>query len=268
MNSEKDLTVLILQYNSSEYTINLLKSVVQYEFQNLDKYRWIIMDNASKYPMRHEIITQFPFIEFVQYDENLGFAGAHNRIFPTIKTKWILLLNNDCILLNNAVTMTLENSKKYAADFSTCALYNEDMSYQNNFSTIATPMRRILINFTGINRLILSKIRASSKRCSVGYINGAFLLINRNSLKDKKLFTDRYFMYTEDLDLMFRFFKWKKKGWRFSEGKVIHLGGKSAVKKWENSEIDTIKHTQYIDCLYEHFSKYEVKIIEILKFIK
>ena len=262
---ERVLCILILQYNSADLTLQLLYSLVKHELDNLDQYRVIVMDNASDDPLEDRITSDFDFVEFIQYNKNHGFAKAHNEIMKSIDNDWILLLNNDCILLNDAINKTLTLARKYGADFATCAVYNNDMTPQINFSTSPSPLKKILLNLSGFNRLFLEKMRLKAKTSSVGYINGAFLLLKKSSIPPPKLFDDRYFMYTEDMDLMIRLEKNHRKGQRIAEGKVIHLGGASAARKWGNREQSAIKLTQAKECLYRHYPKWLVDLHSYLR---
>jgi GT2 family glycosyltransferase len=258
-----ELVILILQYNSADLTIELLHSIEKHEAVSKQSYRFVLMDNGSQDNKRSEIELLFPWIEFVEYGENLGFGRAHNHIMPSVVEPWVLLLNNDCILLNNAITCTLQEAQRLGADFATCAVKNEDLTDQVNFSTLPTPLRRVFLNVTGITR-VLWVVRRWFKNVRVGYINGAFLLIKRESIPDGQLFDERYFMYTEDLDLMFRLAKQRSHGYRLSAGKVIHLGGRSAIRKWNNKEIDGAKELQAKECMQRHFPSWQLGLMDAI----
>lgn len=262
------LSVLILQYNSSDLTVQLLESIEQHEECRLQDYRFVLMDNASVDPKFTEIAKRFPWIELVSYEENLGFGRAHNKLIPTIKEEWVLLLNNDCILLNDALTRTLLAAQKQRADFATCAVLNEDLTDQANFSTLPSPLQGIFLNLTGITRLLWFW-RRRVKIARVGYVNGAFLLLRRSAIPQNQLFDNRYFMYTEDMDLMFRLAKQRAKGYRFASGKVIHLGGRSSVHKWTVGQIDCTKFNQTRECLKNHYPRWQVNLkLFIFQWIK
>ncbi len=258
--NKKKLCVLILQYNSSDLTLQLLESIVLHEAKTLNQYRIIVMDNASLDPKKKEIVERFSFVEFIQYQSNLGFAKAHNAIMAQIEEPWVLLLNNDCILLNNAISQTLVSSQSVNADFSTCALYNKDRTIQINFSLTPSPLRRVFLHYTALNRYIIEPLKVNTKTCKVGYINGAFLMLKQSSIPQSLLFDERYFMYTEDLDLMIRYAKNNKQGYRFSSAKVIHLGGASAKREWGDKDRLDIKDKQAVECFQRHFTKIEMTI--------
>ena len=236
-NGSKPLCILILQYNSSDLTIQLLESIVRHENKNLNRYRFIVMDNASEDPMQEEITRRFPFVEFVQYETNLGFASAHNRIMEEVHEDWVLLLNNDCILQNNAIEMLFEDAKERGAHFATCEVFNEDGTPQNNYSYLPSPLRRVFIGFTGIGRL-MEPIRRKLQAVRVGYINGAVLLLQACVFRDVGFFDSRYFMYKEDFDLMLKLWSRGYSGWRLRGGRIVHLGGGSSIKRASDWELE------------------------------
>lgn len=262
-NVTHQLAVLILQYNSAELTIQLLKSIEQFESANLDQYRFIVMDNGSQNPHRTEIEANFPWTRFIAYNENLGFGRAHNRVMGEIDEEWVLLLNNDCILLNDAITKTMLGAQAIQADFATCAVLNQDLTDQANFSTLPTPLRKVMLNLTGLTRLLWF-LRRKWWVARVGYINGAFLLMRRAAIPQGQLFDDRYFMYTEDLDLMYRLAKHRAKGYRLAAGRVIHLGGRSAVRKWSGTEISSAKQRQAEECMSRSFPNWQIKLMKLI----
>ena len=258
--SNKELCILILQYNSADLTMQLLESICAHEGDNLNNYNIIVMDNASDTSKKNEITSKFGFVRFVKYEINYGFAKAHNKILGEIEEEWVLLLNNDCILLNDAIHKTLKTSKNLGVDYSTCHLYNKDGTDQINFTTSPAPMKNLLLNQTGFNRFILEKMRLRKDICSVGFVNGAFLMLRRKSIPMPKLFDDRYFMYTEDLDLMIRMEKDNRKGIRVREGKVTHLGGMSAEREWGDRHRREVKWEQAKECMYRHYPKWQVSL--------
>lgn len=257
------LTILILQYNSTDLTIQLLHSIDNYESSHFKEYRFIVMDNGSEFTGREMIEKRFPWVEFIEFKENLGFARAHNRIMQEIESEWVLMLNNDCVLLNDAITRTFSTAKKIKADFATCSVLNDNMSHQNNFSTLPTPLRRIFLNLTGISRL-MAYFRRNMDVARVGYINGTFLLLNKSKIPQGILFDDRYFMYTEDLDLMYRLSANHAKGYRIAAGHIIHYGGQSAARRWKDQQIQYLKKKQAMDCMCRYFPAWQIKLARAL----
>jgi len=277
----RDLCILILQYNATDLTQQLLHSLAVAEADNLHRYRVLVMDNGSDEPGGDVITGRFPFVQFRAFGANLGFAAAHNRALEAVREPWVLLLNNDCILVNDAVQRTRAGALAAGADFATCGLLNADHSPQaggdrqgllgrrqrlqeGRFSTAPTPLRRILLNFTGINRLLLEPLRTRLPVCRVGYVNGAFLLLRRDRIPPPALFDERYFMYTEDLDLMIRLHRAGRRGIRVGAGRVVHLGGASAARAWGDADRRALKDRQARECMGRHYRGWPLRLWDAL----
>lgn len=261
-----ELCVLILQHNSTDLTLNLLESIVQHERENLGGYRFILMDNASDDPGEEEIKRRFPFVEFVRFDENLGFARAHNRIWPSVKEKWALLLNNDCLLLNDAISRTLGKARKLSADFATCAVFNEDMSPQMNFhlSELPVSLWEYLRHVTGLQSLLLNRMKLRKETARLDYASGTFLLIRRDVLTKAGTFDESHFMYGEDVDLMFRLKKMGAKGYRFASGRIVHLNQASSKRKWDDETIYQTRKRERERIFLRYMPAWRVRLWQLL----
>ncbi len=249
----RPLCALTLQYNSTDYTLGLLESMVRHEARYLDSYRIVVMDNGSEDPRSSEIMTRFPFVEFVRYEQNHGYVRAHNMIWTNVVEDWALLINNDCILQNDAIHRTLAAAQDRWADFATCAMLNVDGSPQVSFGPAPTPVRQLFVNCSGINRLLLRRLRLRLKCSRIGFSNGAFLLLRTSLLRHEPLFNEDYYMYGSDMDLMIRFAKRKLNGYRFGDGRVVHIGAGTAGRFWTPQERLRMQGEIYRRMMAEHY---------------
>lgn len=264
MSSIPSVTVAILQFNSAQLTLDLLASIGRCDPESVHAFTFVVMDNGSEVPRLDEIQSTYPWVRTVPYGKNLGFARAHNALMPSVRTKWLFLVNNDCVLQNDALTSTVAAAERTNADFATCAVFNPDGSHQVNWGILPTPLRRIFFNGTGLaglRRLFVLR----SNLASVGYINGAVLLLRLASLSPGPLFDESQFMYGEDLDLMFRLARNGAKGIRAAHGKITHIGGASASKRWSNQEVLELKRAIEIECMRRHFPAWQVAVFGAIR---
>lgn len=98
MNSNPAVRVVILNYNESSYTIDLVK---QLEKQTYPSLEILVVDNASR-PEEQEVLKLLPENVITLYStENLGYARGNNMgiVEKTGKTAdYHLILNNDLII--------------------------------------------------------------------------------------------------------------------------------------------------------------------------
>ncbi len=88
------VTVIIPNYNGDAYIENCLHSLKEQTFQDLEI---LIVDNASEDHSADYIEAHYPEIELVRLTQNFGFSRAVNEGIKRVKSKYLILLNNDTV---------------------------------------------------------------------------------------------------------------------------------------------------------------------------
>ena len=92
-NALPKISVIILNWNGKEDTLECLASVKQLDYSN---YKIVLVDNGSVDDSVDAILTQHPDITVLQTGVNLGYAGGNN-----VGIRWALKQGTDYILLLN-----------------------------------------------------------------------------------------------------------------------------------------------------------------------
>jgi len=103
INSPK-IFVVILNWNSADFTIECIKSLRQIEYPS---YEIILVDNGSTDGSDEVVSATFPDIAYIRTVENKGFSGANNLgINYALEhgADYIWLLNNDTVVDRQALT--------------------------------------------------------------------------------------------------------------------------------------------------------------------
>ena len=81
VNMNLKITLIVLNWNRSQDTINCLKSL-----ENLkdDNYEILLVDNKSRLDPIENILIEFPNINLLKLDENYGYSGGNNRGFGSL----------------------------------------------------------------------------------------------------------------------------------------------------------------------------------------
>ena len=90
--------IVILNWNGGSLTIDCLKSLAKVEFDN---YKILVVDNGSTDDSINVIKKEYPDIEILKLDSNIGYAAGNNAGFELLKNKnpkYIIFLNNDTIV--------------------------------------------------------------------------------------------------------------------------------------------------------------------------
>lgn len=232
-----DLSIIIVNWNGQEITRQCLKSI--YERTKNINFEVIVVDNASADSSCQMIRDEYPQVNLICNTENRGFAAANNQGINASKGDFILLLNNDTIILENAVEKTLQIAKlnPQAATIS-CKVLNPDYTLQSscfmfpsllNLSLAAMHLDSFFPKhkFFGRERYAGTDWNEITE---VDVIAGCFMLVRKDAVKDIGMLDERFFMYAEETDWCLRF---KKAGWKIlyaPVGQIIHLGGATSKK--------------------------------------
>jgi len=107
-----NLTIVTINYNSSENTIKLLESLKNQSDKSFDI---LVIDNNSEAGQKSILKnyrTEETNIVFIENNENFGYSGGNNigiRKAVENGATWILLLNNDTWVENDFIARLKAN---------------------------------------------------------------------------------------------------------------------------------------------------------------
>lgn len=232
-----DLSIIIISFNTREILTDCIKSIVKYT-QGLE-YEIIIVDNDSKdgsLERIKELESKYPQLSLIDAKANLGFGKANNLAAKKAKGEYLLLLNSDTLLFDNAIGKSLENLKKIPQlGVYTCKLLNADKSVQAsggffpNFGNVFA-WQFFIDDLPLVGSLIPSfhpQLGSYVKNRQMDWVTGAFMIIPKAIFDKAGGFDEFIFMYTEEMELCYRL---RKLGYKIIyqiSPAIIHLGGAS-----------------------------------------
>lgn len=197
-----DVSVIIVTRNTCELTRAAVQSVLGSRDPLAKEI--FVMDNGSTDGTPVVFAREFPQIQFVRSEMNLGFACAGNLAAKRASGEFLLLLNSDARLepdaLARAVTWMRTNPDCAVAG---AQLINADGSRQNsiaNFPTLATE----LLNKSLLRRLFPARFPGKEQTFSgpieVETVVGAFMLIRKSAWDSLGGLDGRFFFFFEETD--------------------------------------------------------------------
>jgi GT2 family glycosyltransferase len=262
-----DVSIIIINYNTFEFTSNCIRSVYNYT-KNIE-FEIIVVDNASIECDPALLLVQFPHIMLVKSDKNLGFAGGNNLGIAYATGKYILLLNSDTELVENSIKFIYDKCR-LLTDLGAATIR---VTYPDGRAQpVAQYFPHAGFHFLDTSRLSrVFKKYCSTKRPVLDYtksfvadwVSGAFYFFPRKNLKQVggKL-SENFYMYVEDMEWSLLFSKAGLKNYYFSESHIIHHEGKS----WGSDQDKKIKtvHVSYLRFIKMYngiFSSYVIAIL-------
>ncbi|OGU65596.1 MAG: hypothetical protein A2499_15235 [Stygiobacter sp. RIFOXYC12_FULL_38_8] len=229
-----EVSIIIVNYNGFDLLENCLSTLQSFTKAS---YEVIIVDNGSTVGDVDEVALKFPDVRTIKLGKNLGYAAANNIGLKEATGKYLLLLNNDIVFVEDVISATVEFSKLVNDEaIIGCKLLNEDGSHQVSVIDYDT-----ISNLFGEN-YFLYKLFPKSKLLSKWHLNyslsgkpedvevvkGAYFFIPRKVYERVGFLDERFFFYYEETEYCYRH---KKLGGRiiyYPLAKIIHLGGSSS----------------------------------------
>lgn len=193
-----ELSVIIVNYNGVKYLKQCLDSL--YEKLKGIAFEIIIIDNNSADNSCDYILKNYPQVVLIPSKENLGFAKGNNQAAKQAKGKYLLLINNDTIVLDS-IFPVLECLKKDES----IGVIGINMLNGNKDYLPAAGNFPNLKNMFQLKKLLQIDAEFASGNFSkesyeVDWLGGSFLLLSKNTYSKIKGFDEDYFMYVEDVD--------------------------------------------------------------------
>ena len=257
-----DVSIIIVNYNTLDILKNCLNSIFEQTVEV--KYEIIVVDNASTDGSQQMIKENFPQITLIENKLNLGFGSANNLGAKIAKGKYLLLLNSDCLLIENTIKVFYDFMEMNNIDGSIgvigAMLYDKMMKPNNSyhkFPIIGTSLKVIIISF--YNKLFLQSIalpktsnyNQSKYSNEVDFISGADLFISKKIFDELNGFDEQFFLFFEETDLQKRMAKKGLKRIILRNQKIIHLEGHSSKTSTPSVKLFLI----YRDSMYKYFRK-------------
>ena len=236
--STPTLSVVVVSYECRDLLNHCLGSLAD-ERAHL-ALEVILADNGSSDGTLDMVDAAFPWVATVAFEGNVGFARANNVATELARGKHLLYLNPDTIVTPNALTRAVaELEQRPEIGMIGCKLVRPDgeldHAAKRGFPTPASA----LYHFLGLTRLWPRSTRfaqytagwlGADEEGTVDAVNGAFMLVRREALAAVGPMDEDYWLYMEDLDWCYRFWKagWPVLYWPHVE--VIHAKGGSTAR--------------------------------------
>ena len=105
------VSVCIANYNGAEIISDCIESILRQE--NAPAFEILVHDDAST-DNSLQVIEQYEAVRLIRSSDNVGFCISNNRMAAEARRKFILLLNNDAQLFEDALATLFEESRKHA----------------------------------------------------------------------------------------------------------------------------------------------------------
>ncbi len=243
------LSVIIVNYNVRFFLDQCLRSVFK-SLKNISSEVFVV-DNNSLDGSVSMIRKNFPDVNLIRNNENIGFSRANNQAIKKATGEYILLLNPDTMVEEFTFEKCIRfmDEHKDAGALGVRLIDGKGRFLPESKRSLPTPG----VAFSKIFGLtwLFSKSKLFGKY-HLGYLNpeethkvdvlpGAFMFLRMSALDKTGLLDEDFFMYGEDIDLSYRLKKAGFSNYYYPGTTIIHYKGESTRKSSINYVVQFYK---------------------------
>lgn len=238
------LSVIIVNYNVKYYLDQCIRSVLRAFEEMNTPAEIIVVDNHSadgsvdyleqRYPQK-----LFPMVRFVRSAHNLGFARANNIAIRQSRGEYVLLLNPDTIVGEDALKASVDfmDAHEDAGAVGVRMLGAQGRRAMESRRGLPTPMVSFFKMLGFCNRWPHHRLFGKyymgylpwDEPSQIEVVSGAYCMLRRKALDEVGLLDEDFFMYGEDIDLSYRVLKGGYRNY-YLPVDILHYKGESTQK--------------------------------------
>ena len=195
------------------------------------------MDNASTDGSADAVAEEFPQVDLIRLDENVGFAAANNLAAKRAGAPYLLLLNPDTVVLDGAIQKLVAFAEAHpdAGIWGGRTVFGDGTLNPSSCWARSTPWS-MFCRGTGLSatlrgtRLFDPEAYGGWRRDTVrrvDIVSGCFFLVRRELWEELEGFDPAFFMYGEEADLCLRAQARGARPMVTPDAEIVHHGGKS-----------------------------------------
>jgi N-acetylglucosaminyl-diphospho-decaprenol L-rhamnosyltransferase len=244
------VAIIIVTYNSREEIGPCLESLVGHT----DPFQATItvVDNQSSDGTADLVRAQFPGVQVIESGDNLGYSRANNVGIRATESEYVLVLNPDTITPPGGLQallrgLALHQDVAIAGPRLLGDLGFPELSWGPPISPWGEFKQKVLLAlyYRKVRRVVKWVDRMSRQARRVAWVSGACMAIRRADLEAVGLFDERYFMYTEDVDLCMAMGRRGRHVLYMAQAEILHHRGRSAGRNPATERMRRKSHLAY-----------------------
>jgi N-acetylglucosaminyl-diphospho-decaprenol L-rhamnosyltransferase len=227
------LAIVIVTYNSAGEIDGVLRSLT--DPVPATPHQIVVVDNASGDRTPAIVHAGWPDVRLIASSMNLGFAAANNRAIRESSSELVLLLNPDTRVPSGAIDRLVGHldarpDVAIVGPRVVDAHGRAELSFGSMIAPFTELKQKMLVtgNDRGIGPIVSMVDRMTRSTRAVDWVSGACLLIRRADLDAVGLLDERFFLYTEDVDLCASVRARGRRVLFAADVEIQHLRGRSA----------------------------------------
>ena len=253
MAARDSLAIVIVTYNSREEIDSCLQSLVGHTAPFPTTIT--VVDNQSTDGTAAHVREKWSSaVRVIDAGGNVGFARANNIGIRATDSEYVLLMNPDTEAPPGAIQALVRGLASHPeAAIAGARLLGPTGFPELSWGPPIGPWNELKQKiFSGLYhrkmRSIVRKVDKLSRQArEVAWVSGACMVIRRADLDAVGMLDERYFMYTEDVDLCVQMAKRGRRTLYVAGAEVLHYRGRSAARNPETTRLYQNSHIAYYE---------------------
>jgi hypothetical protein len=225
-----DLTVIVVVHNGREMALQTLRSALA--AQGEIAVEWLVVDAASADGTPEAIEAELPEVRVIRA-ENRGFAASNNVALREARGHYVLLLNPDVELRTGTLAdLVAAMDARPRLGMASVVQRGAGGELQESIRRFPSPLRSLGESLFAAHWPLARTLQELETRPEpyareqrADWLVGAFLIARREAVRAVGPMDERFFLYSEEIDWCYRF--WRA-GWPLAhlpEIEITHHGG-------------------------------------------
>jgi N-acetylglucosaminyl-diphospho-decaprenol L-rhamnosyltransferase len=213
-----------------------------------------VVDNGSSDGTPAMLRQKWPSVRLIESGANVGFARANNLGIRATTSEFVFLLNPDTIVPPGSIqalvrALAAEPDAAAAGPRLKDAQGFPELSFGWTIGPFGELRQKMIGALYGWRlRLAVRLVDAWSRRPGEReWVSGAALLVRRHDLEAAGLLDERFFMYTEDVDLCVTLRAHGRKILFVPQSEIVHLRGRSANRHPSTERLRRLSQIAYYE---------------------
>ena len=235
------LSVIVVSYNVKGYlSLCLDAALAAMSRLGEGESELLVFDNASNDGSADWVSSNYPEVQLLRSNENLGFSAGNNAAIRRSRGDWVLLLNPDTVVPEDTFEKVLSHAESdpQIGAIGVPMFDGAGRWLPESKRGMPTPWASFC-RMSGLWRLAPSSRTwngyyfghvAPDETAAVEVLSGAFMWMRRAALDQVGLLDEDFFMYGEDIDMSIRILNGGWVNHYLSSAPIVHFKGESTKK--------------------------------------
>ena len=249
--TQVELSIVIVSWNVKELLRKCLQSIGRYTKDV--SYEIIVVDNASADGSAAMVRKDFPQARLIANDKNVGFGAANNQAAGIARGRYILLLNPDTEIKDDAFAAAVKfmETRKDIGGLGLKLVFPDGTPQ----GSVAPPLTLLGFLMAGYLPMLAGAfvLRDAGSFAPVEQPTAACLLLRKDLFDRVGGFDERFFAAYEDVDLCVRLKKAGVKLFFYPDAVVIHH--KSSCSRERYEECASVKYRSEFSLIQKYYGR-------------